>query len=236
MPITSPDIVASAKKLRPDAVRQMLQDQAPGVYRLAYALSGRWDVGRGIARFVLNRSVRMMPKWGPETEPVNWYNRFTIQISRRSAKHQPKPGKDVLIEQAIQPIQQEYVAFVAAVRKLDTQQREAFLLRYGERLQTRSMALAMDCSTEAADNHLRMADQSLRLVAGANFDALSQKLADAFAHLTPDSNDLVPSVNTVVFRKVRLAKWIRRIITLILLAVLAGLLWGGWKLYTVVRT
>jgi DNA-directed RNA polymerase specialized sigma24 family protein len=232
----SPDIVASAKELRPDAVRQLLQDQAPGVYRLAYALSGRWDVGRGIARFVLNRSVRMMPKWGPETEPVNWFNRFTIQVSRRSAKQQPTAGKDVLIEQAMPPTSAEYVAFVAALRKLETQQREAFLLRYGEQLQTRSMAVAMDCSTEAADNHLRAADQALRLVAGANFDTLSQKLADAFAHLTPDSNDLVPNVNTVVFRKVRLAKWIRRTITLILLVVLVGLLWGGWKLYTVVRT
>jgi DNA-directed RNA polymerase specialized sigma24 family protein len=234
MPVT-PDIVQGARKLREDAVKQLLQDLAPGVYRIAYALSGRWDVGRGIARFVLNRSVKMMPKWGPETEPVNWYNRFTIQVSRRAARHRPAAGKDVLIEQAMQP-DTEYIAFIAALRQLDTQQREAFLLRHGERLQTRSTALAMDCSTEAADNHLKAAEQSLRLVAGSNFDALAQKLGDAFAHLTPDSNDLVPTVQKVIFRRVWVRRWIRRFIVLVEILIIAGLIWGGWTLYKIVRT
>lgn len=234
MPL-APEIVKSARKLRPDAVSQVLHEHAPGVYRIAYALSGRWDVGRGIARFVLHRSVKMMPRWGAETEPVNWYNRFTIQVSRRSAHHQPKPGKDVLIEQALEP-QTEYKAFVSALRQLDQQQREAFLLRYGEKLSSRSIALAMDCSTEAADNHLRVAEQALRLVAGGGFDASVNKFADAFAHLTPEADDLVPSVKSVVFRRVWLRKWVRRIVTLFLLAILTGLLWGGWKLYHWVRT
>ena len=50
------DVIARAKKLRPWAVTEVLKSQVAGVYRLAYALAGRWDVGRGIARFVLNRS------------------------------------------------------------------------------------------------------------------------------------------------------------------------------------
>jgi hypothetical protein len=180
--------------------------------------------------------VKMMPKWGAETEPVNWYNRFTIQVSRRSAKHQPKPGKDVLIEQAMDPRPPEYVAFVAAVRKLDAQQREAFLLRFCEKHQTRSMSLAMDCSTEAADNHLRVAEQSLRLVAGQNFNPLVQKMADAYAHLTPDTSDLVPNIQAVVFRRVWLRKWIRRFVLLLEILIVLALIWGGWKLYKMVRT
>src|SRR5258707_2034113 len=128
------DIVHAAQKLRPAAVAAILQENAAGVYRIAYALAGRWDVGRGIARFVLNRSVRMMPKWKPEDDPANWYHRFIIMTSRRGARHQiAGAAKDVLVEQALSPDTQ-YIAFVAALRQLETQQREAFLLHHCEHL------------------------------------------------------------------------------------------------------
>jgi DNA-directed RNA polymerase specialized sigma24 family protein len=230
MPLDS-EVIASATKWKPHAVTQVLQDNAPSVYRIAYALAGRWDVGRGIARFVLNRSVRMMPKWKPEEDPANWYHRFTIMVARRGAKHGiASPAKDVLVEQAMQP-DTRYVAFVSALRQLETQQREAFLLHHCERLNARYSALAMDCSTEAAENHLKAADQALQLVAGADFDPLTRKLADAYGHLTPDPNDLLPSVNSMVFRGVRLRKWLRRLVRLLGLTALAGLLWGGWIVY-----
>jgi DNA-directed RNA polymerase specialized sigma24 family protein len=234
MPLNA-ETIAAARKLRPAAVTLVLQSEALAVYRLAYALAGRWDVGRGVARFVLQRSVEMMPSWGPEADPSNWYHRFTIMTSRRSAKHQPKPGKDVLIEQALQPDAQ-YIAYVAALRHLEPQHREAFLLYHCEHLNARYSALAMDCSTQAADTHLRAANESLRLVAGANFDALTRKLADAYTHLTPDPNDMLPTVNGVVFRQVRVRKWFRRVVLLIELVILVGLIWGGWKLYHFVRT
>jgi len=99
--------------------------------------------------------------------------------------------------------QKRLVAFVSALRQLETQQREAFLLHHCERLNARYSALAMDCSTEAADNHLKAADQSLRLVAGADFDALAKKLADAYAHLAPDPNAAVSeaAIKTGVARR-----------------------------------
>jgi DNA-directed RNA polymerase specialized sigma24 family protein len=229
------DIVERVRKLNPAAVQELLQAQAPQVYRIAYALAGRWDVGRGIARFVLNRSVKMMPKWKPDDDPANWFYRFTVMIARRSAKHQPKPQKDVLVEQAMSP-DARYVAFVAALRQLETQQREAFLFRHGERLNARYSALAMDCSTQAAETHLIGAERALKLVAGADYDALVQKLADAYTHLTPDEAQLVPAVNTVVFRRVRLRRWFRLVMLLIQLAVLGAIAWGSWKLWQVIQT
>jgi len=229
----TPEIIEGARKLRPGDVSAVLQDQFPTVYRLAYALAGRWDVGRGIARFVLARSVRMMPKWRPEDDPENWFHRFTIMTSRRSARHTIDVRKDVLVEQAIEP-GAAYIAFVAALRQLEAQQREAFLLHYCERLNSRYSALAMDCSTQAADNHLKAAEQSLRLVAGPAFEPLTKKLCDAYAHLTPEGQDVIPQVNKVVFREVSLRKWFARIVLLIELVVLAALLYGGWKLYEVV--
>lgn len=232
MPL-DPEIIEAARKLKPSAVTAVLQDQAPGVYRIAYALSGRWDVGRGAARFVLNRSIKLMPKWRPDDEPDNWYHRFTIMTTRRSAKHQPDPRKDVLVEQAVNA-DQAYVAFVSALRQLDTQHREAFLLHHCERLNARYSALAMDCSTTAAETHLRAAEASLKLVAGPQFDAMVSKMTDAYKHLTPDPNELLPSLNGVVFKQVRVRRWIKRIAIVALLVIVAGLAWAGWKLYAMI--
>ena len=231
--VLTAEVIEGARKLRPHDVSALLRDQFPSVYRLAYALAGRWDVGRGIARFVLARSVRVMPKWKPDDDPVNWFHRYTIMMSRRSARHTIDVRKDVLVEQAMQP-DNAYIAFVAALRHLEAQQREAFLLHYCERLNDRYSALAMDCSTEAAANHLKAATQALRLVAGADFDPLTKKLCDAYAHLTPEGQDVIPQINKVVFRQVNLRKWLERIVLLVELAILAALLYGGWRLYQVV--
>lgn len=234
MALTS-EIIEGAIRQRPGDVRALLREEFPVVYRLAYALAGRWDVGRGVARFVLARSVRMMPKWSPDDDPSSWFHRFTIMMSRRSAHHTADAKNDVLVEQALQPDTQ-YIAFVAALRQLDPQQREAFLLHHCERLNDRYSALAMDCSTEAAANHLKAAEQSLRLVAGQAFEPLVSKLCDAYTHLTPEGTDVIPQVNKVVFRQVSLRRWLGRLVLLIELVILAALLYGGWKVYQVVRS
>ena len=46
--------------------------------------------------------------------------------------------------------------------------------------------------------------------------------------------DLVPNIQSVVFRRVWLRKWIRRFILLAEILIVAGLIWGGWKLYKIV--
>jgi DNA-directed RNA polymerase specialized sigma24 family protein len=236
MTAVTPEIIEGARNLNPRAVAELLTTQYASVYRLAYALAGRWDVGRGVARFVLARSVRFMPKWEPEDDPANWFHRFTIMTSRRSLpKHKAKPKNDVLVEQALDP-DAEYVAFVAALRHLEPQQREAFLLHHGERLNDRYAALAMDCSTQAAHNHLAVAEKQLRLVAGPNMAALTKKLADAYMHLTPADDSVVPAVNRVVFRQVRIRRFFRLVGLLVKLAIVAALLWGAWRLYHLLRT
>lgn len=230
MSTVTPDMIADARKLQPKAVRAMLSAHYASVYRLAYALAGRWDVGRGIARFVLARSVRLMPRWRPEDDPANWYHHFTIMTSRRSARHVAEPKEDVLVKQALEP-RPEYVAFVAALRHLDVQQREAFLLHHGERLNARYSALAMDCSTHAAEQHLHAAEKAMRLVAGPDFAPLTKQLADAYQHLTPADEGVVPAVNQIIFRQVTLRRAGGAVMTLVKLALLAALLWGGWKAY-----
>jgi DNA-directed RNA polymerase specialized sigma24 family protein len=235
MTAVSPETIAAARKLKASAVADLLTSQYASVYRIAYALAGRWDVGRGIARFVLARSVRFMPRWEPDDDPANWFHRFTIMTSRRSAKHRAEPAKDVLVEQALDA-DGEYIAFVAALRHLEPQQREAFLLHYGERLNDRYAALAMDCSTEAAHNHLHVAEKNLRLVAGPSMNALTQKLADAYMHLTPADDSVIPAVNRVVFRQIKLRRLARLILRLVQLASLCALLYAGWRVYHMLRS
>jgi DNA-directed RNA polymerase specialized sigma24 family protein len=231
---TDAELLERARKLKPEAVQQLLQEMAPQVYRIAYALCGRWDTGREVARLVLSRSVNVMPRWKPEDDPANWFHRYTIMTSRDHAKRQPPAGKDVLIEQALAP-DAKYIAFIAALRQLETQQREAFLLRVGEKLNERYSALAMDCSTKAVEVHLFGANRSLQPVAGEDLQALAQKLADAYMHLTPDANQLVPTVSSVVFRRVSLRRLFRLIVIVIELAILAAMAWGGWKLYHMIQ-
>ena len=229
------ELIERAKKLRPGAVTAILQSQVAGVYRLSYALAGRWDEGRRIARFVLNRSVKMMPKWDANDDPANWYRGFTVQMSRALATHQADPKKDVLVEQAVD-VDRAYIAFVSALRKLETQQREAFLLRHGERLNSRYMSLAMDCSTTAAETHLNAGESALRLVAGGDFDPMVRKLADAYQHLTPEEGQLLPTVNQVVLRRVIVRRWVKWIWVLVQLGILAAICLGAWKLWGMIRT
>src|SRR3954470_15866506 len=188
MQTSGPELVAAAKKLRTSAVAQLLENEYPAVYRVACGLAGRDDVGRGIANFVLARSIRMMPKWDVEDDPRQWFYHFTILTARRAIKHQPKPAKDLLVvksEQA-QQTSTEYLAFVAALRALPRQQLEAFLLHHGEKLNPRYTSLAMDCSTEAATAHLVAAIAALRsVVPEGRLDPLIQRAAAAYTRLTP---------------------------------------------------
>lgn len=228
--LVEPHIIAGAKKLRPAAVSELLQSQVAQVYRISYALAGRWDSGKALARFVMNRSVTMMPKFDPDDDPANWFHRFTVMTSRRGTSPPPAAAKDVLVEQADAP-DTAYIAFVSALRQLNPQQREAFLLWHGEKLNPRYCALAMDCSTEAAENHLRAAEQSMHLVAGPAYEALLGKLIDAYQHLTPETDQLKPTVNGVVFRRVKLRRVWRIIVTFVALIVMIVSLWGAWKIY-----
>ena len=229
--LVEPQTIAAAKKLKPAAVSQLLQSQVAQVYRISYALSGRWDSGKALARFVMNRSVAMMPKFDPDDDPANWFHRFTVMTSRRQTSDPPAAAKDVLVEQAASPADTAYIAFVAALRQLNPQQREAFLLWHGEKLNPRYCALAMDCSTQAAENHLKAAEQSMHLVAGPAYEVLLRKLIDAYQHLTPETDELKPTVNGVVFRRVKLRRVWRIIVTLVALVVMVASLWGAWKIY-----
>lgn len=229
MPIM-PETFAAAKKLSTPAVAEVLADRYPAVHRLAYGLSGREDVGRGIERFVLGRGVRLLPQWDDEDQAEHWFYHYTIMTARRAVKHRPDPRHDLLLAErgAEDP---GYVAFLTALRHLPRQQQEAFILQHGEHLGGRTSALAMDCSIEAAGNHLRAATEALRLVGGEHFDTFVLRLSNAYRRLAPSAELILPSMKSLARRRVwprRLIRWTVRLIVLALTAILA---WVAWRAY-----
>ena len=137
------------------AAERMLSEIYPAVCRMAYGLSGREDVGRGIVRFIATQAVRQLGKWRDAAAAERWFYHHTVLTGRRAVRHRPDAMGDTLLGEAADA---PYVAFLRALRSLPQQQSEAFILNHGEHLNTRYLAIAMDCSTHAAEMHLGAAE------------------------------------------------------------------------------
>lgn len=209
------------------SVETLLAELYPSVHRLAHALSGREDVARGVIRFVMTRAVRHLPGWTNLDAAERWVSHHTLLTVRRASQHQPRPAEDLLVRFAPSS-DAGYIAFIKALRGLPMQQREAFILHHGEHLIDRSMGIAMDCSTKAAEAHLQAAEAALKPIAGTEFDACRHRLAQACAAIAPKEEIILPSIRSMVAK----ALWprrIRRAIALILLIAFIALAYWAWR-------
>src|SRR4051812_40664782 len=127
------EILRRAQRMDRVALQSLVESVYPALCRIAYGLSGRADVGRGIVRFVINHSLQQLEHWSDTTEARRWFYHFTILVARRGMKHEPKAQQDTLVENSGE-VSAAYIAFVRGVRALPFQQREAYLLTYGENL------------------------------------------------------------------------------------------------------
>ena len=228
MPL-SPATLAAARKLSAPAVAEVLREHYASVHRLAHGLAGRADVGAGIVRYVMHRSIAIVPTWDEETQPESWFHHFTVITARRSIHHRPEPRADLLLGDTGVVPDPAYIAFITALRALPQQQQEAFILHTCERLGPRTSSLAMDCSTEAAGNHLRAGIQTLQAVAGDRYEVFVTRAANAYRRLTPPPDAILPRVQSIVRRRVwpkRLARWAAWIL---LLGVIGGTAWVVWN-------
>ena len=225
--VITDETLADARDLNPPALRTLLTAGYVPARRVAHALSGDDRVARAVAELLVRRSLRMLPKWRDPSTPANWFYHHAVLTTRGTNAPPPDPHADPLV--ALGPADNPaYVAFVRALRLLPAQQREAFILHHGERLNARHLGVAMDCSTGAAEVHLRAATDALSAVSNARIDELSAALARAYANLQVAQPDPSPTINVHV-RRVRRRVWARRIFrALVLLAVLGGLSWAGW--------
>jgi DNA-directed RNA polymerase specialized sigma24 family protein len=221
----SPRVFGRARKLRRDGLEELFAEVYPAVVRIARGLSGREDVAEGVVRFVMTRSVVMVPKWRDETVAERWFLHHTVLTVRRAAGYAPTASGDVLVDSPDPP----YVAFVRALRGLPVQQREAIVLHFGEHLNSRYMGVAMDCSTDAAQAHLEAATGTLRAVTAGEFEAMIGRLSNVYVGLGPKASDLMPAVRRWVKRGLRPHRLRRAVLAAIGVIVIVGMLWVAWK-------
>jgi DNA-directed RNA polymerase specialized sigma24 family protein len=176
------ELVESAKKGDRDAAVAVLAHYYPVVWRMCTGLTGRDDVGRGAAQFLMQRSLRVMHQWQGEGGATRWFHHHTVLTIRSTEKHQPDAEHDTLLGHGAD---RGYVAFIRALRALPIQQREAFILHHGEKLGVRESAVAMDCSVLALENHLREAWTRLRELAGEKYESYVAQMAKTYQSLEP---------------------------------------------------
>ena len=218
----------SIRKLDTRSVVALLEGYYPAVHRMAYSLAGREDAGREIVKFVIKRSLHVMPTWTQPGIPERWFHHYTVLTARRAIKRQPDPQADVLVTAAPE-YGAGYVAFVRVLRQLPTQQKEAFILSHGEQLDPRHLGVAMDCSVEAAANHLVAATEALRSISGNEIAVFTRTLSNAYARLTPQQDLVLPNVQKFIRRHLWPRRIRRAIILLLILAILGILIWGALK-------
>jgi hypothetical protein len=155
-----------------------------------------------------------------------------VLTTRRAQKHQPDLSNDVFLRSASND--PGFVAFVRALRTLPMQQREAFILSRAERLDIRTIAVAMDCSTMAATNHLEGATDRLKLLSPRDFDVHVQHVRSAYQSIGPEEEMALKDIRRDVRRWVwpwMLARVLRVIAAL---ALLLGMGWSGWWVWKIV--
>jgi DNA-directed RNA polymerase specialized sigma24 family protein len=225
---TSAATLANARKLSGPAIAEVLREFYPAVHRLAHGLAGRADVGAGITRYVMHRSIAILPTWVEEFHAENWFHHFTVITARRAVRQPPEPLADLLLGDTGVAPDPEYVAFIAALRSLPQQQQEAFILHTCEKLGPRTSSIAMDCSTEAAGNHLQAALGALHRIGGERFEVFSTRATNAYRRLTPPPDAILPRVQSIIRRRV----WPRRIgrfvAWVLLLGFIGGVSWLVW--------
>ncbi|HEX4124541.1 MAG TPA: hypothetical protein VHY37_07420 [Tepidisphaeraceae bacterium] len=235
---TPDDLLNRARRLQTESVEQIVTESYPAVVRMARGLVGNETAAQRVVDTVIGNSLRVLPTWRAGAVPSNWFYHHTLLSARSARTHVANEVRgDLLVAAAAvrdahATEDPEYWAFVRALRSLPPQQMEAYLLHHGERLNTRLLGVAMDCSTVAATNHLAAAESAMDTVAGESGAQMVGRLERAYWSLGPAAAAAIPNIRG----QVRRLRWTRRIRTtirrIVLLAVLAGAAWAGWRFRT----
>lgn len=228
------ELLSRARKLNRSAIRELLGNFYPAVHRIAYALSGREDVGRGAVQFVMSKSLHVLSGWRQEGIPSRWFYHYTVLTIRRAARYKPDPRRDTLIDPVNAP-NPGYIAFIRVLRDLPIQQKEAYILHHGERMDIRQLAVAMDCSMEAAANHLRAATDALAAFAGETAEAHAAELHKIHMRLSPSEELVLPIVRRYIRGYIWKKRLKRGMIWLMILAILGGAAWAYWRWDSIFR-
>ena len=227
MPLT-PELLEKAKKGRRVAVEAVVAEYYPRVHRVAQALCGREAAGLQVERLVLRRSLGALAKWDHPGDVQRWFLHHTILASRQKKTQEIDLAGDPLIR-GVATNSAYYPAFIRALRTLPMQQREAYILHHGERLDVRGLSIAMDCSQEAAGNHLREATAALSAYGGDFFPTFTANMTQTYDRLSPAEELVVPAVRSSMRGRMSIGKVIEWTVTAIKVGVIGGVVFLSWK-------
>jgi DNA-directed RNA polymerase specialized sigma24 family protein len=233
MPL-SEDVLERAARGKRQAIIDTLAHFYPSIYRISSSLSGRPDVAEGVVKYVMKQAIGQIAHWRDPDDAERWFNHHTILTLRRAARHTPELTTDPLIVGA-NTKHAYYPAFIRAVRALPIQQREAFLLHHGESFGQRLLATAMDCSSDAANNHLREANTTLKKLAGDQFMEFVNTLKSAHEHVTPTRELVLGNVSMRVRRYLFPRRLIRAVRLVLFLTVIVAIGLFVWKVYPILK-
>jgi hypothetical protein len=198
------------------------------VCRIAGALCGKKSAAQNVVRSVMRASTNFLSRWKTAYDAEIWFIHHTVLGSRLMSRSVARSDSDCLIEHEDHP-STEYLAFVKSLRNLTPQQREAFILARFEHLNSRKIALAMDCSNEAAANHLIAASQVLTAIAGSGFETQATAVERVYASLTPPEAMIVGEVGAAARRAVR--KRLRvRVMQALKMGLIVLIVWTIWRI------
>lgn len=226
---SDPALIPRAARYEPAAVRELLQTYYPAVCRIAGGLCGRPASARSVTQIVMNRSLHLLYKWQDELDAANWFTHHTVLMCRHAKRARPGERFDLLLPAEVLQ-NPDYVPFIAALRALPFQQMEAIVLNYGERLDPRALAVAMDCSTQAAGNHIVAATHRLTELFQAKLPRVLNTLGRVYSGLNPPEELVVGDVRRTVRRHVCRRRLNRYVLTPLMILILAALAYFGWRL------
>jgi DNA-directed RNA polymerase specialized sigma24 family protein len=229
--ILTNEILAKARAMNPAALGALLSSGYAASHRISLALCGNEGVAQAVANRLVRRAMVMLPRWRDISSQENWFVHHAVLTTRGANVSPPAdPLLDPLVLHSEAANEPAYAAFVRAIRQLHPQQREAFILHHGERLNPRMLSVAMDCSTGAARMHLQVADDHMSAVSGGRGRGhdLSAMLTRAYAAMSvamPPAERFV----RVEVRRLRWRRFLRRVVrTCMTLLVLGGLGYSAW--------
>jgi DNA-directed RNA polymerase specialized sigma24 family protein len=199
-----------------EQISALLTAHYPLVHRLAIGLVGDAAAAREIARTVFTHSLAVLRRWQTDADAANWFLHHTLLASRHvkpAPVFWPGCGGE----------------FLRAWSALPFQQKEAFLLTHGERVDLRRMAIAVDCSTTAAGNHLAAATSALKAATGPQYEAIIPNMTKAYLAPAPPPNLVIGHPTGAAERR----RTLRRILTALLLLLAAAAIYFGYRIYAI---
>ena len=217
----APEAALDLKRVGATALAELLERYYPTVHRIAFGLCASAADGTLVFDRVIARALHAMASWRDDTAADRWFYHFTVLESRRHAAAATTAQDPLLNADRPDPA---YAAFIRALRSMPAQQRESIILSYGERLNPRYLAVAMDCSGQAAENHLREATRQLAVLTGGQLESLLDALSHAYRALDPQPGSARPLIQRRIHRHL-LPSRIRRTVIVVCVCVVAYVVW-----------